>query len=374
MFRSQKLVFISFILFVFFLSFPGIYSQEIELPEYVKKQLHSDKELQIMVITGRNLHDVGKLKDDPKCARIVVIQALPEEMKQETYDALLDWAKEGGTLWFYDSRMARNFGMEPSPISKEEIVCREIEGEYGAIKKYPGIATLAHPFGEHPVLSGVTGVLVFVMKVGDNQYSAVKATGGVKALLKPDLTKDAAVAAEKETGEGRIILKPLLWQKQVDGARFQANIKEYSAGFPVPHITSEQSKISDKMLLENKEAAKLTIVDIVQLSDGRSIWGKVLSESVIFETSEKTLTIPIKELATIEMNLPSGLDLVQYKQNREIRGFLSFKGGLQFMTPSGTKVLLEKRDMKKIFFDKEKNKETDNSGRIDTKENSRRTR
>jgi hypothetical protein len=325
-----------------------------QVPEALKGQFHSDKELGIKVYSGRNKGDVKMLKENPESAKIVVVQILPKDMDDETTKIIMEWVRGGGTLWFYDSRLAQAFGMEPAPITTEGIMHKKLEGEYGEIKKHSGIALLAQPFGDNPSLTGVTGVVVFLIDVGDNTYSCVKATGTTKAILKPNIMNDNAMAAIREEGKGKVIFKPLLWQTQVDGARFQANLKEFSAGFPIPRITAKQSKISDELLIEKKCANPSSTVDLVTLSDGRTVWGKVVSESITFETPDKTIQIPVAQLKMLEIDVSSGIDRATTVKEQKLNGFFSVKGGLQFQTPSGVKVTLEKQDLKKVIFNESK--------------------
>jgi hypothetical protein len=343
-----------------------------QVPETIKGQYHSEKELSYKVITGRNKSDIALLERDPGCCKIVIIQILPKDMTGELGESLMKWVRQGGTLWFYDSRLARYFGMEELPLSSQGLNNRKMEGEYGETKKYPGVAVTAIPFGEHPVLTGVTGAVVFIIEVGPDSYSAVKSGGPVKALLKTDLTKEAAVAALKEEGKGKIVFKALLWESQVDGARFQANIKEYSAGFPIPKISSKQSKISDDLMVEKKGILPQDKADFILLSDGRTIWGKVLNESLVFETPDKSMKVACGGIKELECDVSSGVDRLLDKDDKKLTGFLSAKGGIQFLTPSGSKVTLEKQDIKKIFFNR--SKEAEVRGRINSPENSRGTR
>jgi hypothetical protein len=346
-----------------------LYSQ---IPESLKSQYHTDKELGIKVFTGRNKGDVKILKENQESAKIVVVQILPKDMDEETAKIVMDWVRGGGTLWYYDSRLAQMFGMEQAPIPTEGLMFKKIDGEYGDVKKHPGIALYAHPFGDHPSLTGVTGAVVFLIDVGNDTYSCVNAVGPTKAILKPNIIKDNAIAAIREEGKGRIIFKPLLWQTQVDGARFQGNLKEFSAGFPIPKITIKQSKISDELLVAKKSTNPPSTVDLVTLSDGRTVWGKVVNDSITFETPDKTMQIPLAQIKMLEIDVSSGIDRATTVKEQKINGFFSVKGGLQFQTPSGVKVTLEKQEFKKVIFNE--NKEAQGRGRIDSSEDSRRTR
>ena len=80
-----------------------------QIPESIKSFYHSDKELGIKVFTGRNVQEIRKLESDPSMAKIVVVQASQEQLTPEFVTILLNWVKNGGTLWFYDSRLAAFF-------------------------------------------------------------------------------------------------------------------------------------------------------------------------------------------------------------------------------------------------------------------------
>jgi hypothetical protein len=367
---STKAVIVTMAVAFLLLCFSGLsYAQ---IPESIKSFYHSDKELGIKVVTGRNVQDIKKLESEPASARIVVVQASREQLTPDLVTILMNWVKQGGTLWFYDSRLADFFAMEAMPLSSDGLNHKKMEGEYGDTKKYPGIAVLGNPYGDHPVLTGVTGAVIFAIEVGKDQYSAVSARKGTKALLKTDLTKDVAVSALREEGKGMVVFKPLLWESQVDGARFQGNLKEYSAGLPIPKITTKQSKITDEHMIEKKDFGQKSLVDIVHLADGRIASGKVLTESITFDTPDRTLKIPVADLKYLEVGTGSGMDTVVFKTEKKTTGFCTLKGGVQFLTPSGIKVMLEKQDIKKILFNE--SKEAHGRGRIDTTKDSGRTR
>ncbi len=366
--RKTVIVTVAATFFLFWLS--GVVFAQI--PESIKSFYHSDKELGIKVITGRNVQDINGLESKPSLAKIVVVQASQEQLTPELVTILLNWVKQGGTLWFYDSRLASFFGMEAMPLSPEGLNHKKMDGEYGDRKKHHGIAVLGNPYGDHPVLTGVTGAVVFAIEVGKDQYSAVAAHKDTKALLKPDLTKDAAVSALRNEGKGIIVFKPLLWESQVDGARFQGNLKEFSAGYPIPKITTKQSKITDEHLIEKKDSGLKSLIDVVHLSDGRTAWGKVLTDSITFDTPDKTMKVPVQDLKSLELGTSSGMDMIVYKTDKKSTGFCTLKGGVLFLTPSGAKVTLEKQDIKKILFNE--SKEAQGRGRINTTKDSGRTR
>jgi hypothetical protein len=225
---------------------------------FLKRVLHKKEEYKILVIDGDHpTAAVDQLMAAPKEHKIVVWQVLPEHTRASDTDRLLSWVKNGGSLWFQDSRVAANFGLQSDPLllsdlpSREEIrkanhdVFKDTTGHYGDIKKYPGMTTLAAapPGSTCPLLNGVDYAQVFLLKVGDNQYSAIHSSKDVTPLLKMDITTNNSPLSKKliagivKCGQGLIVFKPLLWQDQYTSGRLQANLLEYSAGFGVPDPT-----------------------------------------------------------------------------------------------------------------------------------------
>ncbi len=329
-----------------------------DLPDYIKKQAHSEKECGVRVITDFNMDDIYKLRDDPKYAKILVIQVSPEKFTQDMASVVMNWVSEYGTsLWFYDSRLASYFGMERKDITPEGLLSKDIVGEYGR-RKNQGKAIVASSFGSHPVLSGVNGAVVFILKTDEDKFSAVKCGSGTIALLKYDLTSDEAVSAIKTTGKGKVVLKPLLWPNQLDGLRFQTNIMEYSAGFPVPIVTLKDSPITDEMLVPSKSWKGSEKIDLIELYDGRIVWGEVQTDRFIFEGISIGKELKKEDISSVVFyEKGSGLDIVTLKNKKVEKGLLSLNiNGIVFKTPSGKTVRLSKKEIKKMIFDTSKEK------------------
>lgn len=322
-----------------------------DIPEYIRKQAHSEKECGVRTIKDGNVADIFKLQDNPEYAKILCIQTSPEVMNAEYAGIIMKWVRESGhTVWFYDSRLAGWFGMEASDINPEGAFSKEITGEYGG-RKVKGKAAVVSAFGNHKTLSGVNGAVVFLVPTGENTYSAVKCSG-VTPLLKQNLASDQAVSAIREEGSGRIILKPLLWPDKIDGLRFQTNIMEFSAGYPVPVVTEKDSPITDEMMVPSKSSDKWEEIDEVELSDGRTVWGRVNNGEFVFEGISKGKKIKKDEIKTIVFSEKgSGLDAVIFENGKSQKGLLSLSvDGLVFKTPCGKTVRIGKKEIKKISF------------------------
>ncbi|MBM3461418.1 MAG: hypothetical protein FJX76_04905 [Armatimonadetes bacterium] len=215
------------------------------LPEALKKQLHKPSEYRMLQVKGNTPQTlVERLAANPANYKIVIWQAAPEVTRPEDAQRVMDWVAAGGTLWFQDSRLAPMFGMQAAPVSKADLRnVKDHKGEYGSFKKQAGAATFAMPPGgnRHPVLTGVDGVQIFVMKVGEDQYSAIQQTPEITPLLKIQLMSsqplfDRLIAGLRPHGQGTVIFKPLIFDEQLTGARFQANLLEWSAGFGIPMV------------------------------------------------------------------------------------------------------------------------------------------
>lgn len=341
-----------------------------ELPEVIKRQIHTEKECGVKVIKNRNVEDIRKLKETPDYAKIIVIQASYEKINDELAQILMNWVTEnGGSVWFYDSRLAHYFGMENSPINPSGTLSRAMNGEFGDNRKHPGMAINAGAFGNHPLLTGVQGAVVFILKIGEDQYSAVKTGADVKPILKASMSGDEAISAIREVGNGKIVLKTLLWPDQLDGGRLQVNMLEYCAGFPIPQITEKDSPVTDAMLIPNNEASKWETVDVLTLEDGRTLWGKITNSKIDFEGADKSSSYKLEQIKSIKVGKGGQIDTLTDIRSKEHKGFI-YAGGDGFLitTPSGTKIKLEKRNITNIIFNT--TKEGLNNEELDTKENS----
>jgi hypothetical protein len=208
-----------------------------------RKLLHRTADYHILVIKGKHPDAaLARLCAHPSEFRIVVWQSPPEESTPERIQPVLNWVRQGGVVWFQDSRLASAFSLQPAPVHRGDL--RQVKlhkGDYGDIRKQPGAATLAtvpRP-PHHGVLTRVTTVPVFLPEVGPDAYSAVHAQANLTPLLvlETDAAKplaDRVIAGISPLGKGSIVFKPLIFDEHLSGERFQGNLLEYSAGFAVP--------------------------------------------------------------------------------------------------------------------------------------------
>ncbi|HXE72075.1 MAG TPA: hypothetical protein VNO81_05400 [Candidatus Nitrosotenuis sp.] len=202
-----------------------------DLSESLKSQYHRPEELGIQIVTDDNLGQLKSILENP-ATRLLVLQAGPDRLTEEQAAGILDWVRAGHSVWFYDSRLAHWFGMKEYPLRGEQFRWQPETGDLGN-RSTRGAAAVVLACGNHPVVTGVGQCTVFLPLVGEDLYSALEVAGDTVPLLQfaPD---SPALAALRREGRGLVVFKPLLWPKAFSGERFQLNILEYSAGYPVP--------------------------------------------------------------------------------------------------------------------------------------------
>lgn len=330
-----------FLLTAFFLIPGGNASAEI--PEYIKDQLHRD--IRYMVITERNTDWIKNLKPGSKPVHFVVVQTKPDVLKDAEYKAIMDWAEAGGVVWFYDSRLAEHFGMKNSPYDRDKIKGENHKGDYGS-GKVDGMNIVASslPFADHEVVTGVRNIQVFLIEIEKDKFSAVASdTPGVIPLFAPNIEKKCVVAMKK-VGKGWVVFKPLLWPEVLGGERFQVNLKEFSAGYPVPK--SEKAVIPPEAY--TGKPVKLTRYDSLILTDGNQYLGMVMDKKFIFMGGEGKMEKPVDKIESIIIQ-PTG-DTVKLRDGSEYTGTLMTLT-VELKTTAGKKVKVEKEKLQSIQFD-----------------------
>ncbi|MGM9991984.1 MAG: hypothetical protein ACI376_03930 [Candidatus Bruticola sp.] len=197
---------------------------------------HPYNELGIKVMTRGNAFNVAELLADPS-VRIFILQVPFEQFDLSCCPDIINWVRQGHSLWFYDSRYAPYFGMKAYALSGQQFKGRDESGELGE-HKYSGRAAGVLCLSKQNVMSGVGQCTVFLPLVGQDNYSAV-ALGGDTLPLLQFASDSPALAAMRRDGKGLVVFKPLLWPESLSGKRFQYNLLEYSAGFGVPGIGGE---------------------------------------------------------------------------------------------------------------------------------------
>ncbi|MCD4785086.1 MAG: hypothetical protein K8T10_14825 [Candidatus Eremiobacteraeota bacterium] len=314
-----------------------------ELPEYISEQLH--KGIKYDVITGKNLNTLEKYKPGTKPVHFLAVQVPPELFKEEHAKILLDWVNSGGVIWFYDSRLASYFGMESAPYEKKRIRGKDYEGGYAAKKvKGMNVVVAVHPFAESDVVSGVQSIQVFLMEVDKDKYSAVSIkTPGVVGLFVANEENKCAVALRK-LGKGWIVFKPLLWPKVLGGERFQVNLKEFSAGYPVPK--------SDKPLIPSDfykgRPVKLKRYDSLKLANGEQCVGMVKAKEFSFLGGQESVEVGVDKIELIEVSMTG--DKLKLRDGNEYIGNLMTLS-IELKSTTGKKIKLSKEDIQSIHFD-----------------------
>jgi len=316
-----------------------------ELPRYILDQLHND--ITYTIITEKNLDGIDKLIQNHSPRHFAVIQADPGQFQEEHGKKLMEWVGEGGILWYYDSRLAPFFGMENSPLDRGEINGQPYKGDYGT-GKAPGYNVIAHsvPFGDHPVVSGVESIQVFLMEVSPDKFSAVSSeTPGVTPAFQVNLQKRSVVAL-KSVGKGWVIFKPLIWLDVLAGERLQANLKEFSGGYPVPK--SGKPIIPPEALKPDKTGkVKLSRFDSLILADGQQVIGKVDEDFIEYAGDRGIIKLSVKEIDSIKL-LPTGTLITMLNGTEETGTLMSLS--IKFKTLSGRIVSIDKEDVVSIKF------------------------
>lgn len=307
---------------------------------------HSEAELGVLILTGKNLSGISEIEKRPCPVRIVALQVQENQLKPDIRKILLSYINDGGTLWFYDSRLAYIFGMKNAPLNGKDLRYNTHRGDFGNESRAFGAATYLQAYGNHPALKGVNLVLAFLLEIGKEKFSAVEVSEGVIPIL---IANDphCAAAAEKSIGRGKVILKPLLWQEAVDGKRFQKNLLEYSAGFPVPDIKD--------LVTVNKTRninPKPDEVDRVILNNGQYYDGKLESKKIKIETMDSSFTFSISDLSDINIRSSLNMDEIITRDGKNFRGIVSWGDELRLKTTDDKVMTFSKIEVSKIIFRK----------------------
>jgi len=339
--KSRKLLILTACIVFFIFMLNGI--MWAELPEYIKEQLH--RGIKYDVITERNLDTLDKYKPGTRPVHFIAVQVPPGFFKEEHAKTLLDWVNSGGVIWFYDSRLAHYFGMENAPYQKKRIRGQAHEGSYGTGKvKGMNVVVGIHPCAESEVISGVQSIQVFLMEVDKDKYSAVSnKTPGVEGLFVANEENKCAVAMRKY-GKGWIIFKPLLWPEVLGGDRFQVNLKEFSAGYPVPK--------SEKPLIPSDfykgKPVKLKRYDSLRLANGEQCVGMVMAKDFSFVGGQGTIKVPVDKIEFIEVSMTG--DKIKLRDGKEYVGNLMTLS-IELKSTTKKRVDLSKEDIQSIHFD-----------------------
>lgn len=343
-----------------------------------KEDFHEDGAYGIKLVESQSglraaLHD-EKLK-------VIAFQSFGETLEPEAYQELIDWVRQGHTLWFYDTRLAGAFGMKAYPLTGEEFRHKPEEGVLGG-KKRSGLAAVLLSIGSHPIQTGVGQVTIFIPeqkeKDGDKpSYGAIEVAGDTAGLLQFAVDSPALVACRRE-GRGLIVFKSLLWNEPLSGDRFQKNLLEFSAGFQVPDLAGV-GKVGvppgpDAEYVEGNPAVPLSVqpaaaVDSsakpaqespekngkqvepegewsLELQDGTSLQGSLDMKMLEFETASSSLKLPPDQIKELVMGDSVKLDKLTTAAGKEQSGLL-MTHPLRFRTARGVEEF-EKEDVVRL--------------------------
>jgi hypothetical protein len=301
-------------------------------------------------------------------------------MNEESSKELLDWVREGHTVWFYDARLAPHFGMRPTFFESTRFRNKPESGQLGG-KKYSGVATVAVSLGTHPVQTGVGQVTVFLPSIegedkGDEvEHGGIELVGDTEALLQFTLDSPALVACRRE-GRGLIVFKSLLWTLPLSGERFQSNLLEFSAGYqvpgpagvgkvgspPGPEAEYVEGQPAEPVVASQPSDAVVETVPatnpeklsakgskpgpwVLELKDGTILQGELETEMMEFETGTSSLKLKPEELESLEFGSSVKLDRITAK-GREQSGLL-LTSPIRFRTDRGVEEF-EKEDLQKL--------------------------
>ena len=363
---------------------------------------HAYNELGVKVLTRGNAYNVADVLADPT-VRIFILQVPFEVFDLSCCESIMEWVRQGHTLWFYDSRYAPYFGMKSYYLAAEQFRGRPEEGPIGDVK-YKGMAAVVLSFENHVSMTGVGQCTIFIPEVAPGVYSAVAVEGDTVPLLR-FASDSPALAALRRDGRGAVIFKPLLWPESLSGKRFQNNLLEYSGGFGVPGIGA-QGRFGEEIgasapYVETQFAAKSQIdkepvrvpekrenvisqdkyvyakslddqssnvdvkksenvppanhkdanhlVDIVTLRNGSTLIGRCSNGEFHFETTSDSLKIKTDEIKVLNVSKNSwSLDKVEQKDGSVASGYLMTEK-IHFSV-NGEERVFKKDDIKEIQF------------------------
>jgi len=354
-----------------------------QMGSHLKEEFHDAEAYGITIVERLSRLRAALLDED---VRVVCLQAFGEEIDEGTQEDILEWVREGHTIWFYDVRQASKFGMRGQYFEATELRTKPEDGVLGG-DKHSGVATVAVSLGSHAVQTGVGQVTVFLPNIYQEDkeepvYGGVEVDGDTVALLQSDLGSPALIALRRE-GKGLIVFKALLWNEPLSGDRFQMNLLEYSAGFQVPGPAGV-GKVGEPPgpeapYVEGDPAEPLTPGEAVaatveaktpqvgetptpstsvklgdwtlELRDGTALQGVYEEKMVEFETGTRSLKLVPEKIVRLTFGDAVSLDKVLTDTGKEQSGLL-LTTPVKFRTERGVEEF-EKEDIKQLFRSKE---------------------
>ena len=189
-------------------------------------------------VTDSTVKHLDEVLNNPNI-RIICWQVAYDKYNEEWTPRLLEWVRRGGSLWFYDARLADRFGMEMYELRGEQFRGNPEKGDIGDVKM-KGRAVTVFPVQNHAVSTGVGSVAAFLPILDEKRdiYGSIVPHEGTLNLLQ-FAADSPALAALRREGYGTVVFKPLLWEKSLSGERFQRNLIDFCAGYGVPGMGGE---------------------------------------------------------------------------------------------------------------------------------------
>lgn len=353
-------------------------SAQAQMSTHLKEEFHNQEAYGVEIVERASGLRSALLKDE---TRVLCYQSFGEELNEETAQEILDWVREGHTVWFYDARLAPHFGMRPTYFEASRFRNKPESGQVGG-KKYSGVATVAVSLGTHAIQTGVGQVTVFLPEIVEEgkeevMHGGIEVAGDTEALLQFTLDSPALVACRRE-GKGLIVFKSLLWTLPLSGDRFQSNLLEFSAGYQVPgpagvgkvgsppgpeaeYVEGRPAEpvVAGQRPAENATANPDTQANtgktnakpekqgpwVLELKDGTTLQGELDCDLVEFETGTSSLKLKPEEVEALEFGSSVKLDRITTK-GREQTGLL-LTSPIRFRTDRGVEEF-EKEDLQKL--------------------------
>lgn len=187
----------------------------------IRKQIHQNIPIRTIKYLPGDADMIWTLRDNPKATRIVRIEVEPVYLQTAQWDVLREWIYQGGTVWLLNYR---GWLMPHSDNGKVVHFLKSVFNlKLGDGTSNGEIATASEE--KHPLLTDVGKIPV------DSATGLLLPINGVPLLL---TSNGAIISALVPYGHGGLVIIPSFNESFSDGERFMVNLREFSAGYPVP--------------------------------------------------------------------------------------------------------------------------------------------
>lgn len=249
---------------LFVVSTFGFFNNVFALDPKLKDKFHSD--IKVLEIDKGNVDKIWGLRENPKLADIIINKAEKSCYESSQVEILDKWVQNGGCLWLKEPLPIAhdwNFVVEKPLVhlskihfeNKKDMVCilshpivegikilslgnvkvinKNFDNEVDVILQYEGI----------PKYSRGYTTKVFIVPFGSSDFDIIsekqasyKPWKGIK--LQPQIFPILVV---KNHGKGKVLFGDFVIKAEYDWERFELNIKEWGAGYPVPETVVDYS-------------------------------------------------------------------------------------------------------------------------------------